>query len=498
MDTGGGQFQTSMLTSSRREDATNLVELVTRAMDGYTAAFFCCTEQSGELKLFAGFSLSDNFNPDAVLKPGYGILGWVVKEKKNLIIKEFDHDTTSLNIYTKKENIKSLIAAPVMDNGRFMGVLSVDSRRQNQFSSKDQKVLSDFAAALARSTVRFEKEEKLIGDAANMEQLNAIVHELASSRRIVDIVKTLHRKVGGLLDHSRFIFALKSPDEGEFHLIPEPSADDREIKKVPLKLDESLIGWVIKKNRLLSHNDLSENAEKHGLNASAHAREGHRSYLGVPMVVRKHVIGALAVLSKRKNAFAQRDTRILSVLGAIAASHVAGAYVFGQSLANKKIDSLTGLGNYYHFQDKVKTLASPGALLMLDIIEFSRVTTQFSVNTADSALIEVGRFLKRIVGTEGFVTRYYGDVFLIFLIDHNREEAFLAAKKLLEIVKAKSFVIENKNISFDSRIGIALYPANGKNGSDLIKKSFAALKNLESRPGGLNVALYDSPVKSAG
>jgi diguanylate cyclase (GGDEF)-like protein len=487
-----------MLTSAIKEDSIKLVKLAALVMDAFSAAFLSYDEKSGDLRLLAGSSLSKNFNPDAVLKSGQGMLGWVARERKSLAVKEFDDDTTLIKIYRKKENIKSLIAAPVMDGERLFGVLCVDSRRQNQFSSKDQKILADFAAALARSCVRFEKEQKLMDDAADIEALDEIVHELSSSRGISQIVKTLYAKVGALIDHSGFIFALKSPEEGEFHLIPEPSEDEREIKKIPLKLDESLIGWVIKKNRHLRHADLNEKSGKHGLNTTAHAREGYRSFLGVPMVVRKHVIGALGLLSREKNGFMQRETRILSVLGAIAASQVAGAYVYGQSLASKKIDSLTGLGNYLYFQEKLKTLSSKGALLMLDIINFNRITTQFSVGTADSALVEVANFLKRIVGSEGFVTRYYGDVFLIFLLDHNREEAFLAAKKLLEILKAKSFIIDNKQVIFDSRIGISLYPDNGKNGSDLIKKSFSALKSAENRPSGPNVSLYGSAVKTTG
>ena len=485
-----------MLTSEKTEDTDNLVELVAGVMGAYSAAFFGYDPRSGELRLSAGFSHSKHFNYDAVLKSGQGMLGWVVREKKSLAVKEFDRNTTDLKIYDNKENIKSLIAAPVIDGERLIGVLCVDSRRANHFGSREMKTLSEFAAALARSGSRFKREQKLISDAANIEALDEIAHELASSKRMSDMLKTLYSKLGGLMEHSRFIFALKSPEEGEFHLIPEPSGDTREIKKIPLKLNESLIGWVIKKNRPLNHSDLSDNPGKHGLNAADHAKEGLCSFLGVPMVVRQHVIGALAVLSKDKNAFMQREMRILSVLGAIAASHVAGAYVYGQSLASKKTDSLTGLGNYYHFQDKIKANSLPGAVLMLDIINFSRITAQFSVDTADSALIEVAKFLKRIVGKEGFVTRYYGDVFLIFLPEHNKDEAFLAAKKLLDIMKAKNFMINDKQVTFDGRIGIALYPNNGKNGSDLIKKSFSALKTAETREGGTNVAVYESTAKN--
>jgi diguanylate cyclase (GGDEF)-like protein len=127
--------------------------------------------------------------------------------------------------------------------------------------------------------------------------------------------------------------------------------------------------------------------------------------------------------------------------------------------------------------------------LALDIDNFSKVTRDFSVETADSALIEIARFFKRVIAQQGYVTRYYGDVFLIYLRDHARDEAAMAARKLLELLKAKNFFIDDKHVLFAGKIGIALYPENGISGNELIKRSFGALK--EARGGGVAVAFYD-------
>ena len=469
-------------------DIEAFIQLVCNVMEAYTGAFFLYDAALDELRLFTHFSLGMNVNPAATVKPGHGMIGWVVKERKPLSVKEFSHDATTLKLYSIQEDIKSFLAVPVMEKDRLLGVLTVDSKRQYVFTPKHQKLMTDFAQSLSRLMAGQREVMELRHEAACIETISGVVDEMASSERLSHIVRVLYANVGKLVEHSAFLFALKSSEEGVFNIIPEPASDEEEIRKIPLQLDQSMMGWVIRKNQPLNHHDLG--AHQHGLNMGVAVGEGHRSFLGVPMVVRKEVIGALGVLSGKDRAFTQADLRILSILGSIAASYVAGAYAYGISLIARKVDSLTGLGNYIYLEEKIAALdGTPGALLALDIDNFSKVTQDFSVETADSALIEIARFFKRVIAQQGYVTRYYGDVFLIYLRDHARDEAAMAARKLLELLKAKNFFIDDKHVLFAGKIGIALYPENGISGNELIKRSFGALK--EARGGGVAVAFYD-------
>lgn len=469
------------MVDSGKEDFESLVRLVGNVMDAFTAAFFLSDGTSGDLKLFTYFSLGNNINSNASFKPGEGMLGWVAKEQKPLTVKEFSHDTTTLKLYKQREDIKSLVAMPVLDDDRLIGVLTVDSKRQYLFTPKDQKILKEFANAIAQAVIRFEQKHKLQNDATCIETMETLVKELSCSTSMAEVVKTLYGGLHSVINHSHLLFALKSADEGFFHLVPKPSLEQDRIEKISHKMDHSLMGWVMKNNQPLNHHDLSEHPNKKELGAEAQLRQGYRSFLGVPMVVGRQVIGALGLFSRFKNDFNQRDVKLLSILGSIAASHVAGAHIYGMNLASQKIDSLTGLGNYLYMIEKMEELGpEPGALLTIDICNFSRITNEFSIEVADMALVEIAKFLKRIVGEEGIVCRYYGDVFLTFLYDHDREKAFLAARKLADVLRAKSFYVENQQVVFESRIGIAVYPDDGRNGNDLIKNSFAALKRSQS------------------
>lgn len=464
-----------MLDRADRSDFDNLVKLVVNVLDAFTVAFFVKAEDGGEYRLFSWFSLGNTVNPDASFLPGQGIIGWVAKEQKPITVKEFSHDTATLKLYNTQENLKSFMAVPVMRGERMIGVLTVDSKRQYVFTDKHQKILQDFAGIFAQETVRHEELWNLCQEAGNLEAIQEVVLEMAAAEKMTHIVAALYQNINKLIPNEKFIFALKASEEGKFHIFARQEGAGDELRKIPLEMDRSLMGWVVRKNQPLNHHVLGESRQEFELDGGE--RREFRSFLGVPMVVRKHVIGALGVLSVRSNCFTAADERILAILGSVAASYVAGSYAYGISLISRKVDSLTGLGNYLYLNEKIEQVGDAhGALLALDIRDFSRVTREFSVSAADNALVEIASFFKRVVDKSGYVARYYGDVFLIFLKDHSRDDALTAAAKLLELLRTKNFFIDDKKTVFEGNIGIAFYPDDGKSGNTLIKHSFGALK----------------------
>src|SRR5207247_7301028 len=83
------------------------------------------------------------------LKPGEGIAGWVVEHGKPLLVNDVEQDTRFTSKVDKVTGFrtKAILAVPLQDHGRTIGVLEVlNPRKDRRFNQEDLELLAAFAA----------------------------------------------------------------------------------------------------------------------------------------------------------------------------------------------------------------------------------------------------------------------------------------------------------------------------------------------------------------
>ncbi len=130
-------------------------------------------------------------------------------------------------------------------------------------------------------------------------------------------------------------------------------------------------------------------------------------------------------------------------------------------------DGLTGLPNRVLLNDRIKQAVSMAqrsekqlAVLFLDLDHFKNVNDSLGHNIGDKLLVEVAKRLKDTVREEDTVSRLGGDEFILLLPDADTEGATYVAEKLLQAI-ARSYQIEQHELSITPSIGIAMYPSDG-------------------------------------
>ena len=120
-----------------------ILGLICSVFDGYSAVLFLEGREDG-CRLASCFSLGDSINPGTVIKPGAGLVGWIIKNKKPLLINKFDRNVGCLGYYPSEgeSKIKAFMGTH-LPGGK--GVLCIDSKKTYSFSDKDQKILYQFA-----------------------------------------------------------------------------------------------------------------------------------------------------------------------------------------------------------------------------------------------------------------------------------------------------------------------------------------------------------------
>lgn len=135
-------------------------------------------------------------------------------------------------------------------------------------------------------------------------------------------------------------------------------------------------------------------------------------------------------------------------------------------------------------------------LMLLDIDRFKAVNDTFGHDMGDSLLCEVGNRLRQNVRDGDFVARLGGDEFAIILPDINSRKALGAIAGNLLKSFAEPFAIAGKQLNTTVSIGIATWPEDCRDASELMQLADTAM--YHARNLGRNQYLFCSTELSVG
>jgi len=144
-------------------------------------------------------------------------------------------------------------------------------------------------------------------------------------------------------------------------------------------------------------------------------------------------------------------------------------------------DALTGLPNRSLLADRFSQACSRAqrrnvtfSTMFLDLNEFKKVNDTYGHNVGDELLMTLGNLLKECIRNEDTLSRISGDEFVILLENTSYEETELVAQK----IKAKltqPILICGIELTIGISLGIAVYPEDGTDMSELLRKADARM-----------------------
>lgn len=161
-------------------------------------------------------------------------------------------------------------------------------------------------------------------------------------------------------------------------------------------------------------------------------------------------------------------------------------------------DSLTGLPNQRMFGEQLdKVLAEAGtarqgvALLYIDLDRFKVVSDSLGRQTGDQLLRETADRLAAAVGTRGLTAHLGGDEFGVILQQMAYpSEASDLATRLVQVIRARPYVLEHQEVFITGSVGVSVYPEDGTDHSSLVRSADLAMNRMKSF-GGNGVQVYN-------
>jgi diguanylate cyclase (GGDEF)-like protein/PAS domain S-box-containing protein len=245
---------------------------------------------------------------------------------------------------------------------------------------------------------------------------------------------------------------------------------------------ETVIGhdqcWSLRRTRTYLVHD-----SKADINCRHVSSEVVGSYLCVPMMAQGEIMGIFHLCKDTPQDQAQMEVIGQFVTTVAETMTLALANLkLRETLRNQAIrDSLTGLFNRRYLEETLEQELSrqeradtPLGVIMVDLDHFKNYNDTYGHNAGDELLVALGHTIQDQVRRGDIACRYGGEEFLIIMPGAPLEVAVERATTLNESVR--QLHTRNKALKpITISAGVAIFPAHGTTGKDLIKAADAAM-----------------------
>jgi len=283
---------------------------------------------SNSLRLL--FGRIHNERMEDIELPLGGFSGFVIREEKPLYIPDVAHVPPSLPkpiIVGQNQTIDSWLGVPLRIRGQVIGVLSIGSVSKAAYSEQDKHLMVTVADLLAVAIDNVRLFEETRGQAERLSLLNRVSRSVSTTLDLTELLEGLYQETSSAFDHDEMFVVLHEEATEQLHILFAVMKGERLApERVPFG---GLSGAVIKNRKTLNIRDYE--AEKGNL-PTPHMIKGtttvSQSWLGVPLVVGDHVLGALCIMIDRPNAYDQEKERLFETIADQIAFAISNAELF--------------------------------------------------------------------------------------------------------------------------------------------------------------------------
>jgi diguanylate cyclase (GGDEF)-like protein len=228
------------------------------------------------------------------------------------------------------------------------------------------------------------------------------------------------------------------------------------------------------------------------------------SILCLPLRVKSRLMGAVYLdNTEQVGAFGNREREFAEILAEHAAIAIENALLHRKSTQ----DRVTDVYNHSAFEqfldeevDHARSANTSCGLLMIDVDDFKLINDAYGHEVGNDVLRNVAYTLASTVRGADIigraherpnvpvVARYGGDEFEIILPGATREGALSTAKRLATLFKGQKFESGGKRLKLSVSIGVAVYPMDAPDTSELILRADEALYHAKRTGKGKAVA----------
>ena len=162
------------------------------------------------------------------------------------------------------------------------------------------------------------------------QRLTEISRDLASTLDLTTLLDHIGHAAADLSNAEAASILLYDENKQQLHFVSATNLDEPLMRGLVVPVDSSIAGWIVLNRQPIIISDAQKDPRHFG-NVGKATNVTTNSLLGVPLIAKNKVIGALEAINKRSGAFNEEDQDVLMALGAQAAVAIQNTRLFQQS-----------------------------------------------------------------------------------------------------------------------------------------------------------------------
>jgi signal transduction histidine kinase len=316
-----------------------------------------------------------------------GIVGLVTRSGKPVLLNDVTNQPDYLPL-PGRSDVKSLLAMPLIANGRVVGVLGLQSNDLDAFTLDDmvmlQALANQAAAAVEIATLLKERDQHI----AELAALNQISQILASPRPLMDTFHVIMQWVNALFQVETA--SLMLIEDGKLHFKVAAGTLIDKIKPFTLEIGQGIAGWAVAHNQTIRADNVKTDL-RHYSGIDQAIDFDTRSLIAAPLRIVKYpegeeqVLGVIEVINRVDGRpFTRSDEVLLELIASSAAVVITNFRLF-EELRRRLVDMSALL-------DASRAITTLELQSVLDII-VERVSTTLGAELTIAFLLDEGQRL---------------------------------------------------------------------------------------------------------
>lgn len=310
---------------------------------------------SGEIVLSASQLPHDKEIGNIRLKMGEGITGWVALHRSVVALATNAAADTRFKAFQAlpEDTYDAFLSVPLITGGELIGVINVHHKEKHTHTPDEVALLTfvgeQMGGAIAKSRYARHSERAV----KRMETLAAVAQAISAESYLDRILQAISEMVAEALDSPVCSIMLVDEERRELVISAARCSSPDYLHKMPLKIEDSLIGRVVHEGRpIMIPNVLTEKQYRYPELAR---KTGLVSLLSVPMFARDKVLGTINLYTKEQRVFSDDEVDFVKVVAGQAATAIENARLMSETLEMKRtletrklVERAKGILQYKH------------------------------------------------------------------------------------------------------------------------------------------------------